>query len=441
MVSSWKEVTRVLKMSGIVLVPALWYPAPNGPVYRMQTRMWMAVRAPSLVTTLAGHCVAGLVFFFSFRNPSIRPIWLPQFYALLSACTLLLLVMPGTRRSSYRVTLLIFAMLIEIVLGIPQGPDLIVNAVLGTVFIFLAMTEVEGVVATVLCLVYTAAVSASHWPLLAWGAPVAGAPLLGSALLGMYLLFLTWLVGLVGSRGQQIRRQNDELLRIDRTVRALSEANLDFQELATRVQRETEEQERRRITREIHDIVGYTLTNIQMMMEAATDLVSRDSAGLGELLVKSRDQAQRGLLETRRAMRNLRAVSAVRTNGLSRVVEVARIFERATKVRVRLNFGNSPESFGPRIDDVVYRTVQESLTNALRHGNATEISVSFWVVDRALRLSITDNGAGSKEIVPGIGLSGMAERLAHVGGALKAENTAFGFLVSSEIPLGQEERA
>ena len=332
-------------------------------------------------------------------------------------------------------------MLIEIVLGIPQGPDLILDVVLGTVFIFLAMTEVEGMVATLLCLVYARGSLLKPLAPGGVGNPGSGAPLLGSALLGMYLLFLTWLVGLVGSRGQQIRRQNDELLRIDRTVRALSEANLDFQELATRVQRETEEQERRRITREIHDIVGYTLTNIQMMMEAATDLVSRDGAGLGDLLVKSRDQAQRGLLETRRAMRNLRAVTAVRTNGLSRVVEVARIFERATKVRVRLNFGNAPESFGPRIDDVVYRMVQESLTNALRHGNATEISVSFWVVERALRLSIADNGVGSKEIVPGIGLSGMAERIAHVGGAMKAENTPFGFLVSSEIPLGQEERA
>ncbi len=319
-----------------------------------------------------------------------------------------------------------------------MGPDLVVPAVLGTVFIFLVMTELEGGAASILCLVYSAALAASHWPLVAWGAPVAGAPPLQAALLGMYFLFLMWLVGLVGSRGQKIRRQNEELERIDRTVRALSEANLDFQELATRVQRETQEQERKRITREIHDIVGYTLTNIQMMMEAATDLVRRDSSGLEDLLVKSRDQAQRGLLETRRAMRNLRAVSEVRSSGLRRVSEVARIFERATKVAVRLNFGNTPDSLGARVDDVVYRMVQECLTNALRHGNATEITVSFWIVGKALRLSISDNGVGSKEIVPGIGLSGMAERLAHVGGTMKAENAPFGFLVLSEIPLKED---
>ncbi|MGO9409451.1 MAG: sensor histidine kinase [Spirochaetia bacterium] len=400
----------------------------------MRTRMWIAVRAPGLVTVLAGHGIAALTFLLSFRSP-LRSIWFPQFFILLSLATVILLGLRRLPRDSHRLIALVSVMLIEVVLGVPLGTDLAVAGILGTVFIFLAMTELKGGAVSILCVVYSTAVPASHWPLVAWGTPVPGAPPLEAALLGTYFLFLTWLVGMVGSRGQKIRRQDEELLRIDGTVRALSEANLDFQELATRVQRETQEQERKRITGEIHDIVGYTLTNIQMMMEAATDLVSRDSFGLEELLVKSRDQAQRGLLETRRAMHNLRAVSEVRASGLGRVTEVARIFERATKVAVRLNFGNAPDSLGARVDDVVYRMAQECLTNALRHGNATEITVNFWIVGAVLRLSISDNGVGSKEIIPGIGLSGMAERLAHIGGTMKAENTPFGFLVLSEIPL------
>ncbi|HVO38330.1 MAG TPA: sensor histidine kinase [Spirochaetia bacterium] len=407
----------------------------------MRTPLWTVTRVTNLVTTLAGHGVAAAMFLFSFTNPALRGVWLPQFFILLSLATALLLIVPDCRTNSRRAVVLLGAMLVEVVLGIPQGPDLALEAVLGTVFVFVVMTEVEGTAAFLLCLVYSVAVSSSHWPILAWGVRIAGAPPLHAALLGIYLLFLAWLARLVGSRGQQIRRQHEELIRIDRTVRALSEANLDFQELATRVQRETEEQERRRITREIHDIVGYTLTNIQMMMEAATDLAHRDTAGLEELLLKSRDQAQKGLLETRRAMRNFRAVSEAKKSGLSRVAEVVRIFERATKVSVRLRLGNAPDSFGTVIDDVVYRMVQESLTNALRHGNASEITVNFWVGDGALRLSVTDNGIGSKEIVPGIGLSGMAERLAHVGGSLKAENSPFGFVISGEIPLHRAEGA
>jgi len=407
----------------------------------MQSRKGVVASAPSLVVILVGHGVAGVIFYWTFPAPALRTVWLPQFCLLLAAATALLLAVPGLRKNTHRIVALLGAMLLEIVVGIPQGPDLALEAVLGTVFIFVVMTEVEGGLAYLLCVGSAFALSWSHWPITAWGTGVARAAPLSAALLGVYFLFLTWLAGLVGSRGQKIRHQDEELMRIDRTVRALSEANLDFQDLATRVQRETEEEERRRITREVHDIVGYTLTNIQMMMEAATDLARRDGAGLEELLLKSRDQAQRGLLETRRAMRNFRAVTPGKSGGLGRVSEVVRIFEKATKVAVILHLGNAPESFGAVIDDVVYRMVQESLTNALRHGSATQITVNFWVIDGALRLSITDNGAGSGEVVPGIGLAGMAERIAHVGGSMKAENAPFGFVVSGEIPLARPEGA
>ncbi len=401
----------------------------------MRSRPWIEVRAPSIATILAGQSVAGLAFFFTFHNPALRPIWLPQFSVLLVLATALLLLVLRCRTNACRVVVLLCAMIVEVVIVIPEGPALETAAVLGTVFIWLTMTEVPGMISVVISLGCSLALSSIHWPLVAWGAQVEGAPPANAVLLGLYLVFLTWLAGLVGSRGHLIRTQQDEILRIDRTVEALSEANLDFQELATRVQRETEEQERKRIAREVHDIVGYTLTNIQMMMEAATDLVKGRKEGLEDLLVKSRNQAQRGLLETRRAMRNLRQSPVVQSNGMRRVAEVARIFQRATNVSVRVHFGNTPPSFGSAIDEVIYRMVQESLTNALRHGNATEISVHFWAVEHAVRISIADNGTGSKEIVPGVGLSGMTERIAQIGGSMKAGNTTFGFHVLAEIPL------
>jgi signal transduction histidine kinase len=401
----------------------------------MRSRSWIEVRAPSIATILAGQSVAGLVFFFTFHNSALRPIWLPQFYVLLLLATVLLLLALRCRTNVHRIVALLCAMIVEVVIVIPEGPELETAAVLGTVFIWLTMTEVLGVISVVISLGCSIVFASLHWPLVAWGERIEGAPPAQAVLLGLYLVFLTWLAGLVGSRGHTIRTQQEEILRIDRTVEALSEANLDFQELATRVQRETEDQERKRIAREVHDIVGYTLTNIQMMMEAATDLVKGRKEGLEDLLVKSRNQAQRGLLETRRAMRNLRQSPVVQSNGMQRVAEVARIFQRATKVSVRVRFGNTPASFGSAIDEVIYRMVQESLTNALRHGNATEISVHFWVMERSVRISISDNGMGSKEIVPGVGLAGMTERIAQIGGSMKAETTTFGFHVVAEIPL------
>ena len=404
----------------------------------MRARISRATQRPSLATTLCGHAVAWVVFFLTFPDPLIRPIWLPQLTLLLLLSTGLLLLSLRAKTNVPRIILLLAVMVIDVLIGIPQGPDLVLSAILGTVFVFFTMMEVRGTAAVLLCVGGAAAFSASHWPLTAWGTRVDGAPPLSMALLGAYLFFLTWLAGLVGQRGHEIRRQGEEIVRIDAMVRALSEANLDFQDLATRVQRETEEQERKRIAREIHDIVGHTLTNIQMMMEAATDIARSRSEGLEDLLVKSRNQAQRGLLETRRAVRNLREVSKVHASGLRRIAELVRIFENATKVPVTLHAGNAPESFGTEVDDAVYRMIQECLTNALRHGNATEITVSFWAVEDSVRVSVTDNGAGAREIVPGVGLAGMGERIAHLGGVMKAENTPFGFMVFAEVPLGRE---
>jgi hypothetical protein len=82
--------------------------------------MWNAVRAPSFVTTLAGHGVAGLVFFLSFRS-SLRSVWLPQFFILLVVATALLLFVLLCRRNAYRIIALLAVMLIEIVLGIPRA--------------------------------------------------------------------------------------------------------------------------------------------------------------------------------------------------------------------------------------------------------------------------------------------------------------------------------
>ena len=406
---------------------------------RLSGRQLPGAIAPSLFMILVGHVAAGVVFWFTFRQPALRPIWLAQYYVLLLLSLLLMLYAISLRKQLFRIIALLNVLIVHIVLGYPEGDDLRCEAVLGTAFVVVSMLEIQGPVAYVLSFGYSFVLAVNQLPITAWGVPIPAPSVFSTVLLSAYLCFLAWLCGLVGNRGHRIREQQAEISRLDRTVTALSNANLDFQEWAAMVQHETEVQERKRIAREIHDIVGYTLTNIQIMMEAATDLSRTDPAGLESLLLKTRDQAQRGLIETRRAMRNVRSIVGVRSNGIRRIQEVVRIFSNATRVPVDLHVGNSPASFGALIDETLYRMVQESLTNSFRHGNASHITVGFWVVNRVLRVTITDDGVGAKEILPGVGLSGMSERLGHVKGTLKAESTPFGFRVYAEIPLQPEE--
>src|SRR5208337_4132032 len=110
----------------------------------MRTRILGAAHTPSLVAILCGHAVAGVVFFLTFQPLRIRSIWLPQFFVLLCIATGLLLVGLRARKNVHRIILLLFVMIIEIVIGIPLGSNLAVDAILGTVFVFFTMMEVQG---------------------------------------------------------------------------------------------------------------------------------------------------------------------------------------------------------------------------------------------------------------------------------------------------------
>ncbi|MCA1949250.1 MAG: hypothetical protein LDL24_01650, partial [Treponema sp.] len=182
---------------------------------------------------------------------------------------------------------------------------------------------------------------------------------------------------------------------------------------------------------------GYIFTNIIALMDAAISMGGRDPEALADLHTTVRAQAKEGLQETRRALRELRASDTHRERGIAAIYKIKSVFERVTGIKVDIEAGNMPPSFGEEIDMAVYRVVQEALTNAMRHGRASHVWVHFWIIDDKLELSVQDDGLGSKDIVKGIGLSGMEERIKHLGGTIRAGNAPEGgFKVLVHIPLG-----
>jgi signal transduction histidine kinase len=101
-----------------------------------------------------------------------------------------------------------------------------------------------------------------------------------------------------------------------------------------------------------------------------------------------------------------------------------------------LSLGNLPNSLDHELSLALYRTVQEALTNAVRHGKASRVRVIFWVEGEELRLTITDNGKGAFEVVKGIGLAGMEERLGALGGSVQVgQAPEGGFSLTAQVPL------
>jgi signal transduction histidine kinase len=173
-------------------------------------------------------------------------------------------------------------------------------------------------------------------------------------------------------------------------------------------------------------------------MDAGMSHGSGNQEKIEEIFQSARTQARDGLQETRRALRTLRSTGYSGPKGLDAIYRVKQVFQNVTGIEVIVDAGNIPPHFTDDIDRMIYRTVQEALTNSMRHGRSTRVRISFWLQDTVLILTVTDNGIGSTQIVKGIGLAGMEERLAPYGGTLATSNPAEGgFRISIRLPIPQ----
>ncbi len=225
---------------------------------------------------------------------------------------------------------------------------------------------------------------------------------------------------------------------LESTVANLSTANIAFQSYADNLETESAEKERNRITAELHDTIGYTLTNVIVMMQAGRILLEDDPNALGAILDRVGEQSDDALTDVRQTLHKMRSIERPEPKGLEAIYRLTRAFEGATGISVEVNRGNIPPSLGNRLDTLLFRLVQEALTNAFRHGEATTVAVFFWRSDEEIRVSVRDNGTGitaETEIEEGIGLKALRERLREFGGTLHARGLDTGFELEVRIPF------
>ncbi len=252
---------------------------------------------------------------------------------------------------------------------------------------------------------------------------------LPSAILSMGLSFMT----------DRERSWRDSVDRLDLAVSKLAEANLGYQGYAQEISGRSIAEERRRVSREIHDTVGYSLTNIRVMLEAASLQLPTRPEETVRLIDQSVEEASLCLEQTRQTMRQLRAREDPTISGLSAIQRLVNAFSEVSGIKVIAEFGNISVRWPLAVEKAVYRLVQEGMTNSLRHGMATEIVIYLWQDRDALRIIVRDNGKSSGDIKEGIGISGMRERVDALGGNLQVGPGPDGFEVKAMIPLSNEE--
>lgn len=244
---------------------------------------------------------------------------------------------------------------------------------------------------------------------------------------------LTALVGLAGRSNEQNRRHS--------AIRRVMDGTQ--WENAAR-------DERVRIVRELHDVVGHHISMIAVQAETARIATAGMPAEGAERLLGIGDTARAALTEMRRLLGVLRDDTESVTGGdrrpqpdLRQIHGLLDEAREASATSVRLILSGAPRELDPGIELAAYRIVQESLTNARKHATGAAVDVELTYTDDALHLRVRDNGPGppAGRLPGGHGLLGMRERASAVGGDVHT-GSAFdggGFVVEARLPAKTEE--
>jgi signal transduction histidine kinase len=229
-------------------------------------------------------------------------------------------------------------------------------------------------------------------------------------------------------------------LRLAETLAARAAIAVDLSERVSRdaVRRvvEAQELERARLARELHDETGQALTSILLGLKpleqaAASDEVRAAVALVRELVVSTLQDVRRLAVELR--------PSALDDFGLAPAVErLVDTFREQSGLQVDLEAHLGEARLPSEIETALYRVVQEALTNIVKHAGATRVSVLLRRKDGGLLAVVEDDGAGfdpSRTREAALGLAGMRERLALVGGRLQIESASgAGTTLAAEVP-------
>jgi len=248
-------------------------------------------------------------------------------------------------------------------------------------------------------------------------------------------------IGVIGAHDKEGEdpRFSDDDLRLAETfaTRAAVAVDLSARVAGDALRRivEAQELERRRLARELHDQTGQELTSVLLGLKAVEE--AKSGAERAEALAAVREQVVETLHDVRRLAVELRP-KALDDFGLVPALERLRdTFAEQTGMRVDLE-SRIRERLPTDVETALYRIVQEALTNVVKHARATAVSIVLAPKDRAVTALIEDDGRGftpdgSGE---GLGLLGMGERLALLGGRLKIESShGAGTTIVAEVPL------
>ena len=217
---------------------------------------------------------------------------------------------------------------------------------------------------------------------------------------------------------------NSDLIKVNKELECMVEENEKLAEI----------RERNRIAREIHDTMGHTLTGIIAGIDACIALAKDSPEILREQLKLISEVSRKGVEDIRASVSSLRPDTLERLNLNQTLYNLIENTRKVMGVEVEYYCNEEELKLDEDEENAIYRIVQECITNAIRHGMATKITVLLEKRQFEIYLKISDNGIGCTEIKEGFGTRHMKERVEMLNGTVNFANKD-GFVVEAVVPI------
>lgn len=248
------------------------------------------------------------------------------------------------------------------------------------------------------------------------------------------IMFIIYCVYVIQEQRETIEEVNSLYNKLSNANNELHDANIRLQDYAIITEKAGQTKERNRLAREIHDSLGHTLTGISAALDACITTVERSPQETKKRLETIAEITRQGIVDVRRSVNELRPDSLEMLNLEYAITKMINNINTMTSTKVYFYCNIDELKFDEDEENTIYRVVQESITNAIKHGKASKVWVKIDKTDSEAVITIQDNGVGAAVINSGFGTSHMAERVKMLNGTVNFDGTN-GFIVTARIPI------
>lgn len=248
------------------------------------------------------------------------------------------------------------------------------------------------------------------------------------------LIFIVFCVMVIQDQRGTIDEVNQLYGKLSNANKELKDANLQLEKYADIKEKMGKTKERNRLAREIHDTLGHTLTGISAGIDACITTIDQSPELTKQQLEVISDVTRSGISEIRRSVSELRPDALERFSLEDAIKKMIADINAMSTTEVYFNSCPLHLKFDEDEENAVYRVIQESVTNSIRHGHASRIWIRIERAYTQLHIQIKDDGIGCHNLKPGFGTRHIIERVEMLNGTVTFDGSE-GFETNVSIPI------